>query len=102
MHNQVTSPAAHNYPNVSDLRFYHPPPCPPRQDKDKDKSQDEAIWWKHASAPQGPCEYSVNIRLRSEGRSEAGDRRAMAQDCTRSCSGRTGSCRRGGSPRLWP
>eukprot|EP00964_Phaeocystis_antarctica_P018066 scaffold10026_cov62-Phaeocystis_antarctica.AAC.5 len=26
----------------------------------------------------------------------------MAQDCTRSCSGRTGSCRRGGSPRLWP
>ena len=33
----------------------------------------------------------MNIRLRSEGRSEAGGRRAMAQDCTRSCSGRTGS-----------
>ena len=26
-------------------------------------------------------EYSVNIRVRSEGHSEAGDRRAMAQDC---------------------
>ena len=33
---------------------------------------------------------------------EAGDRRAMAQDCARSCSGRIGSPRRGGSPRLWP
>eukprot|EP00964_Phaeocystis_antarctica_P140453 scaffold105327_cov69-Phaeocystis_antarctica.AAC.1 len=34
----------------------------------------------------------VNIfeyRLSSEGRSEAGDRKAMAQDCARSCSGRT-------------
>eukprot|EP00964_Phaeocystis_antarctica_P095347 scaffold61821_cov97-Phaeocystis_antarctica.AAC.1 len=44
------------------------------------------------------CAYHLN----SEGRSEPGDRRAMAQNCARSCSGRTGSCRRGGSPRLWP
>eukprot|EP00964_Phaeocystis_antarctica_P015378 scaffold8505_cov57-Phaeocystis_antarctica.AAC.2 len=33
-------------------------------------------------------EYLVNI-AQGEGRSEAGDRRALAQDCARSCSGRT-------------
>jgi hypothetical protein len=44
-------------------------------------------------------EVSCSIRNHdssTEGRYEAGDRRAMAHDCTRSCSGRTSSrCRRG-------
>ena len=44
-------------------------------------------------------EVSCSIRNHgSEGRYEAGDRRAMAHDCTRSCSGRTSSRRRRGSP----
>eukprot|EP00964_Phaeocystis_antarctica_P029933 scaffold16872_cov24-Phaeocystis_antarctica.AAC.1 len=38
-----------------------------------------------------PASRSRGDRLRSEGCSEAGDRRAMAQDCARSRSGRTGT-----------
>ena len=45
---------------------------------------------------------SVDYRLRSRDRAEAGGRRAMAQDCAGSCSGRTRSRRRRGSPRPWP
>ena len=60
-----------------------------------DKSSEELVYHERPSSEAeerwhaGIGEYLVNIVLRSEDRSEAGDRRAMAQDCARSCSGRT-------------
>ena len=50
----------------------------------------------------GPCGGIGQYSFRSEDRSEAGDRRAMAQDCTRSCSGRTGTRTKRGRARVWP
>eukprot|EP00964_Phaeocystis_antarctica_P127831 scaffold91542_cov54-Phaeocystis_antarctica.AAC.1 len=61
---------------------------------------DEASLSQHMAAKTGgrrrPSKRSVAmLYLRSEGRAEAGDWRAMAQDCTRSCSGRTGTRTKG-------